>query len=63
MTDIATQVSDFFTAIVTILTGLLLPATGTTLAPLQVLMWAGLMFTFIPIVLALVRKMASAGKG
>jgi len=61
MTDIGTQVADFFNAIVAIVTGLLLPATGTTLAPLQVLMWAGLTFTFIPLILGLIKKMASAG--
>ena len=56
-----TQVSDFFTGLVNVLLGLLIPATGTTLSPIQVLMWAGLVFVFLPGVLAIIRSLASRG--
>lgn len=61
ITDILTQVTTFFNGLVTVITGLLLPASGTTLTPLQVLMWAGLVFGFIGLVLALIKRMASSG--
>lgn len=59
--DIMTQIVVFFNGLVNVLLGLLLPATGTTLSPLQVLMWGGLVFGFLPIVLGLIKRMASSG--
>jgi len=60
---VLTAITPFFNGIVGLLTGLLLPATGTTLSPLQALMWAGLVFPFIGIILGLIRRMASAAGG
>lgn len=61
--NIATQVAGLLTAIVTMLEGLLLPATGTTLSPLQALMWAGLVLPFLVFITGYIRKLARAGGG
>lgn len=58
-----TQVTTFFNGLVSVLMGLLVPATGTTLTPLQTLMWAGLVFGFLGLVLALIKRMASSSGG
>lgn len=60
MSTILQDVADFFSGLVDVLIGLLIPATGTTLSPLQVVMWAGLVIPFISIVLSIIRRMASA---
>lgn len=57
--DILTQVADFFNGLVDVLVALLIPATGTTLTPLQVLMWAGLILGFLPFVLGLIKRLSS----
>ena len=59
MTNIMVQVADFFNGLVSVLLSLLIPATGTTLSPLQVLMWGALIFGFIPGVIALIKRLAS----
>lgn len=59
MTQIMTQVAEFFTGLVGVLMGLLIPATGTTIGPLQVVMWAGLTLGFLVFVVNLVKKLAA----
>jgi hypothetical protein len=63
ITDVLTQVTAFFNGLVAVILGLLVPATGTVLSPLQVVMWAGLIFGFIGLVLGLIKKMASSNGG
>lgn len=60
MTDILSDVASFFSGLVDIIVALLIPTTGD-LSPLQVLMWAGLVFGFIGLVIGLVKRMASSG--
>lgn len=56
-----TQVGTFFNGLVLVLVGLLLPATGTSLSPLQVIMWAGLILGFLLFVVGLIKRLASSG--
>ena len=56
-----TQITGFFNGLVSVLLSLLIPATGTTLSPLQVLMWGALIFGFLPAVIALIKRLASQG--
>jgi hypothetical protein len=57
-----TAVTAFFTSLVGVVSGLLIPATGT-ISPLQTLMWAGLILSFIPFVVGLVKSLARGGGG
>lgn len=61
ITAVLTQVTPFFNGMISLILGLLLPASGATLSPLQVLMWAGLVFSFIGLIVGLIRRMASSG--
>jgi hypothetical protein len=54
-----TQVAAFFNGLVSVLLSLLIPATGTALSPLQVLMWGALIFGFLPGIIALIKRLAS----
>lgn len=60
MTDILDAVATFFGGIVEILTTFLVPASGT-LSPVQTVMWAGLVLSFILFVVTLIRRFASTG--
>lgn len=50
----------FFQGLVTVVMGLLVPEAGA-ITPLQTLMWAGLILTFIPFVVSLIKRLASSG--
>lgn len=52
-----TLVVGFFSGLVAVVQGLLITDGATTLSPLQVLMWAGLILGFIPFVVALIRSL------
>lgn len=56
-----TAVAAFFTGLVDVLIGLLIPATGAVLSPLQVIMWAGLILGFLTFVVGLIKRLASQG--
>jgi hypothetical protein len=62
MTDIMTDVADFFNGLVGVIIALLMPASGsTTLSPLQIVMWAGLILGFLTFVVSLIKRLASQG--
>jgi hypothetical protein len=61
MTQIMTQVADFFNGLVSVVVSLLIPATGTSLTPLQVIMWAGLILGFLTFIISLIKRLASQG--
>ena len=60
ITDVLTAVTALFQGRITVVLGLLLPATGT-LSPLQVVMWGALIFPFIALVISLIKSLASRG--
>jgi hypothetical protein len=57
---VLTAVTALFQGLITVVLGLLLPATGT-LSPLQVVMWGALIFPFIALVISLIKSLASRG--
>lgn len=59
ITTIMTDVASFFTGLVNVILGLLITPAATTLSPLQVIMWAGLILGFLTFVISLIRRMAS----
>jgi hypothetical protein len=56
-----TAVAEFFNGLVTVILNLLITPAATELTALQTLMWAGLIFGFLGLVISLIKGLASRG--
>lgn len=61
ITTIMTDVATFFGQLISVLYGLLVTTGASTLTPLQIIMWAGLVLGFLTFVIGLVKRLASQG--